>query len=306
MPTRKRTAMKKGARLTLARKWVVGEMIGAGGFGRVYAVTSDGEEAVAKLVPKDPGADRELLFLDLVGVRNVVPVIDRGETADEWVLVMPRAERSLRQYLDSRDDERLGVEEAVSILTDPAIALTDLDGRVVHRDLKPENLLFLDGTWCLADFGISRYAEATTAPDTQKFALSPPYAAPERWRAERATSATDVYSVGVIAYEMLAGSRPFPGPSVEEYREQHLHADLAPLAGVPTPLASLIEECLYKAPGARPTPENLVRPWPTSPYRPSPGVSRSFVRPTEGRSPGVRRRLADSLNLGRRRRTGKT
>jgi serine/threonine protein kinase len=112
----------------------------------------------------------------------VVPIIDSGETADEWVLVMPRAERSLRQHLDSRGDKRLEVKEAVSILTNLAVALTDLDGKVVHRDLKPENLLLLDGTWCLADFGISRYAEATTAPDTQKFALSPPYAALLHWR----------------------------------------------------------------------------------------------------------------------------
>jgi len=118
VPTRKRMVMKKGARLALAREWVVGEVIGAGGFGRVYAVTSDGEEAVAKLVPKDPGADRELLFIDLGDVRNVIPIIDSGETADEWVLVMPRAERSLRQHLDSRGDKRLEVEEAVSILTD--------------------------------------------------------------------------------------------------------------------------------------------------------------------------------------------
>lgn len=251
--------MKKGTKLTLAREWTVGEAIGAGGFGRVYVVSSDGDQAVAKLVPKDPGADRELLFVDLAGVRNIVPIIDSGETADEWVLVMPRAERSLRQHIDARGDGRLDVEEAVSILTDLADALTDLDGRVVHRDLKPENVLLLDGSWCLADFGISRYAEATTAPDTQKFALSPPYADPERWRAERATSATDVYSLGVVAYEMLAGSRPFPGPGVEEYREQHLHADPPPLAGAPTLLAALVEECLYKAPGARPTPANVPR-----------------------------------------------
>jgi serine/threonine-protein kinase len=72
--------MKKGTRLALAREWTVGEVIGAGGFGRVYAVTSDGEEAVAKLVPKDPRADRELLFIDLGDVRNVVPIIDRRDS----------------------------------------------------------------------------------------------------------------------------------------------------------------------------------------------------------------------------------
>jgi eukaryotic-like serine/threonine-protein kinase len=51
-------------------------------------------------------------------------------------------------------------------------ALADLDSQVVHRDLKPENVLHLDGRCCLADFSISRYAEASTAPDTRKFGLS--------------------------------------------------------------------------------------------------------------------------------------
>jgi len=249
---------RKGTRLKLDREWIVGEQIGAGGFGRVHAVTSGGDEAVAKFVPKDPGADRELLFAKLDGVRNVVPVVDSGETTHEWVLVMPRADKSLRQYLDEAGSGLDG-SETVSVLSDIAAALVDLDGKVVHRDLKPANVLLLDGSWCLADFGISRYAEATTAPDTQKFALSPPYAAPERWRNERASGATDVYSLGVIAYEMLAGSRPFPGPGPEDYRDQHLHNEPPPLEGVPTLLAALVEECRYKAPGARPTPANVAR-----------------------------------------------
>lgn len=143
-------------------------------------------------------------------------------------------------------------------MTDITSALVDLEGRVVHRDLKPENVLMLDGKWCLADFGISRYAEATTAPDTQKFALSPPYAAPERWRNERAASAADVYAVGVMGYELLRGTRPFPGPKLEDFREQHLHDDAPALDQAPPRLASLIEECLYKAPAARPAPSNLL------------------------------------------------
>ena len=66
------------------------------------------------------------------GVRNIVPIIDSGETADEWMLVMPRAERSLRQHIDRQDAGRLDVQEAVAILTDLADALSDLDGKVVH------------------------------------------------------------------------------------------------------------------------------------------------------------------------------
>jgi len=109
--------------------------------------------------------------------------------------------------------------------------------------------------WCLADFGISRYAEATTAPDTRRFAFTPLYAAPESWRYERPTAATDVYSVGVIAHELLSGSLPFDG---DDLRREHLEGRPPELVGVPPVLRALIDECLYKAPEARPTPDNLL------------------------------------------------
>src|SRR5258708_40144833 len=103
------------------------------------------------------------------------------------------------------------MNEAVNILLDVAEALASLEKDVVHRDLKPENILFYQGHWCLADFGIARYAEATTSPDTHKYSFTPPYAAPEQWRFERATPATDVYAFGVTAFELLQGHRPFRG-----------------------------------------------------------------------------------------------
>lgn len=239
----------------LGEKWVLGDRIAGGGFGQVYAAkSSSGRDGVVKLVPKAPGAQRELLFADLTGVRNVVPIIDQGETDDHWVLAMPRAERSLREHLTASKGP-LSIEGAVAVLSDIATALSDLDGRVVHRDVKPENVLLLDDHWCLADFGISRYAEATTARDTRKYAMSPPYAAPERWREERATSATDVYSLGVIAYEVLSQKRPFDGP---DFRKQHLEDRPPYLNAVPPLLNALVEECLYKAPQARPAPGNIV------------------------------------------------
>jgi eukaryotic-like serine/threonine-protein kinase len=243
--------------IKLKREWTLGERIGGGGFGKVYAAVSNGEHAVIKLVPKTPGADRELLFVDVKGVRNVVPVIDSGEYEDSWALVMPRADKSLRQHLTDLANP-LDMPVAIAILADIATALSDMESRIVHRDLKPENVLLLDGTWCLADFGISRYAEASTAPDTQKYALSPPYAAPERWRNERATSATDVYSLGVIAFELVAGARPFKGPAIEDYRDQHLHTEAPEIASAPAGLRAMIGECLYKAPGARPTAANVL------------------------------------------------
>lgn len=242
----------KGALLSLGSQWRVGEQIGHGGFGRVYEAWSGETPAAVKFVPK-AGGDRELLFVDLDGARNVVSIIDHGEHDDSWVLVMPRADLSLRELLDKSGALELG--DGLDVLRDVLDALSDLDGRVVHRDLKPENVLRLDGRWCLADFGIARYAEASTAPDTQKFAMSPPYAAPERWRNEHATIAADIYALGIIAYEILIGRRPFEG-TIEQLRDQHLHTDVPALRGVPTPLEALVEECLYKAADARPRPAN--------------------------------------------------
>jgi serine/threonine protein kinase len=245
-------------RLLLASEWTLGGDIGRGGYGVVLEASSDQvPNAVAKLVPKGPGAEREMLFVDLAGARNVVPIIDSGEIQDSWVLIMPRAEKSLREHIESVQG-RLPLGEALSILTDIATALSDLQGRVVHRDLKPENVLLLDGQWCLADFGISRYAEASTAPDTRKHSMSRPYAAPEQWRGIRATSATDVYALGVIGYELLAGNWPFQGPEPHDFREQHLHQNPEPLSGVPLMIVALIDECLYKGSDARPTPSNVL------------------------------------------------
>ena len=91
--------MIKGTSVNLSSQWTVGDLLGSGGYGRVYELAGGDEPAVAKFVPKAPGADRELLFIDLEDVRNVVPIIDSGEYQDAWVLVMPRAEKSLRQLL---------------------------------------------------------------------------------------------------------------------------------------------------------------------------------------------------------------
>lgn len=245
--------------------WEIGKPLDAdqGGFGKVYEATSNvGRRAVVKYVRKEPGAERELLFGDALAaarLANVVPILDQGQTADSWVLVMPRADKSLAQHLESLDGEPMDQTEALDVLTDVAEALVEIsDAGIVHRDLKPENVLYLDGRWSLADFGISRYAQATTGPDTRKYFMTPWYAAPEQWRLERATSATDVYAFGVMAYYLVAGHLPFPGPAEHDLREQHLTTPPPRLLLGTNRLRNIVEECLSKEPSARPAPANLL------------------------------------------------
>lgn len=234
------------------------DRIGGGSFGSVYAASSNGDSAVVKLVPKAPGAQRELLLADnLSGVPNVVPVYGVADAGDSWAIVMPRAEQSLRDFLISTGSA-LDSKLALPILLDIATALVHLKWNgVVHRDLKPDNILLLNGQWCLTDFGISRYAEAATAPDTRKFMMTAPYAAPEQWRGIQATSATDVYAFGVIAFELLTGDWLFNGP---DFRLQYIEETPPQLsASVDTPLRSIVDECLLKASQGHPLPERLLK-----------------------------------------------
>lgn len=257
--------------IILKRAWQLGTPLASGGFGRVFeAKSDDGSAAVVKLVPKAPGASRELLFEELSGLPNIIPILDRGEWEDYYVLVMPRAEKSLRQHLEEAGG-KLEMDKATAVLTDVAQTLMTLSLGIVHRDLKPENVLLYEGHWCLADFGIARYAEATTAPDTRKFSMTPPYAAPEQWRGERATSATDVYAFGVMAFELFQGVLPFPGP---DFRDQHLSEPPPAVTGCPPSIASLVNQCLFKASAARPTPSNILSRLRSSQKTPSPGAAR--------------------------------
>lgn len=234
-------------------EWDESKRLGGGGFGQVYeAHGPTADRLAAKVVPKAEGASREqLIAQDAPESSHVVPILHVEETSDAYVLFMPRADYSLRQKIGSG----ITASEAIAILVDIAEALTVIAPTVVHRDIKPDNVLYWNGKWALCDFGIARYANAATATDTRKEALTLPYAAPEQWRYERATSATDVYAFGVMAFELLSGQLPFSG-TPEEIRIHHLQT-VPPLLPGNRKLSWIISECLQKAPEARPTAANL-------------------------------------------------
>lgn len=224
----------------------------------MYAgLDEDGAEAAIKFVPVEPGADRELLLTEMDGRQNVVAVLDHGTVDGHHVIVMPRAKKSLRQHLEDASGP-LALDEVREVAGDVGLALQSLQPDIVHRDLKPENVLLLDDTWVVTDFGISRYVDASTATHTRAGFFTPQYLAPERWRNERAKAATDVYALGIMMYEMLAGRLPFEGRSIEDFAEAHLGLAPPPLEGVPPTWVSLVDECLSKSPAARPTVDNLL------------------------------------------------
>ena len=199
----------------------------AGGFGAVYEGhdASGRALAVKRLHLSAAGAaHRELTIGDELVARrldHVLPVLDAGQDPDtgSYFLIMPRADQSLEQYLRAQAGP-VSVAEAVQILRQIVSGIAEVPD-IVHRDLKPGNVLSHENRWKIADFGIARFVEDSTSLNTLKDCLSPPFAAPEQWRAERSTGATDVYAVGCIAHVLLAGRPPFAGPSMTDYARQH-------------------------------------------------------------------------------------
>lgn len=235
-----------------------GAQLGArGGFGAVFAGESEDHSPVAikRLhLTADEAGHREIRVADDLAQRemeHVMQVLDAGEDAESGIyhVVMPRAERSLQDEILVR---RFGDEEAAEVLGQIAKGLAEVE-HIVHRDLKPGNVLLHQGKWKIADFGIARFVEESTSLETLNACLSAPYAAPEQWRLERATHATDIYSLACIGYSLLTGRPPFPGPTREDYREQHLNADPPSLEGQSARLRALLAMMLRKIPATRPT-----------------------------------------------------
>jgi serine/threonine protein kinase/DNA-binding SARP family transcriptional activator/Flp pilus assembly protein TadD len=200
------------------------------------------------------GAERFLREIQLaarIQHPHIVALHDSGETDGLLYFVMPYvAGESLRVRLDR--EPQLAIADAVRITGDVAQALGYAHGLgVVHRDIKPENILLEDGHALVADFGIAR---AITAAGSERLtetgiALGTPgYMSPEQGAEDgRVDGRSDLYALGCVAYEMLAGAPPFTGPTAQAILARHAVDPVAPIRTVRETVPRGVEQAVLKA-----------------------------------------------------------
>ncbi len=250
---------------TLGGRYTLTERIAAGGMGEVWAGTDNvlGRTIAVKLL--HPALSRESDFTERFRAEarhaaslhhpNIAVVFDYGEDDGTAYLVM---ELVVGQPLSQIIAERapLPAPETAAILVQAATALEAAhQGGVIHRDVKPANILITPaGTAKLTDFGISR--ATTTAPLTQTGQVlgTAQYLSPEQALGQSATAASDIYSLGVVGYEMLTGERPFDHDTVVATALAHVNQPPKPLpATVPHGIRDVIDAAMAKGPADRPS-----------------------------------------------------
>ncbi|WP_431949231.1 protein kinase domain-containing protein [Actinacidiphila sp. bgisy167] len=254
------------------------EPLGRGATGTVWRsqVRDTGETVAIKVLKEELASDPDIVmrFLRersvLLRLRHphIVRVRDLVVEGELLALVMdlvdgPDLYRHLRE---NGPFSPVGAALLTAAVAD-ALAASHADG-VVHRDLKPANVLLAtvegpDGAQqmhpMLTDFGIARLADSPGVTRTHEFVGTPAYIAPESAQGRPQTSAVDVYGAGILLYELVTGRPPFRGDNALEVLQQHLSEEPRRPSTVPEPLWTVIERCLRKEPGERPSAENLAR-----------------------------------------------
>jgi type II secretory pathway pseudopilin PulG len=183
---------------------------------------------------------------------NIVTIHEVGEDAGRHFIAMEYLEgQSLREVLQVQG--ALPLPEILRIVTAVAEALEYAhDHGVVHRDVKPDNVYLLnDGRIKLTDFGIARLMfESNLTADGQVFG-TPSYMSPEQVAGKAIDPRSDIFSLGVMLYEMLAGRKPFPGDSVVTITYNIMHQEPAPLTGVSPAIQYVLRRALAKDPEQR-------------------------------------------------------
>ncbi len=268
--------------VAIADRYKIESHLGQGGMATVYLahdVKHDRKVALKVLRPELAaviGAER---FLQEIKVTanlqhpNILALYDSGEADTFLYYVMPYIEgESLRDKLER--EKQLAIEDAIEITRGVAAALDYAHRQgVIHRDIKPENILLHDGRPVVADFGIALAVSAAAGGRMTETGLSlgtPHYMSPEQATAEKdITNRSDVYSLGCVLYEMLAGDPPYTGSTAQAIVAKVITEKAAPVTAirdtVPPHVAAVVQKALSKLPADRfstaaTLAEALVRP----------------------------------------------
>ena len=236
--------------------------VGSGGMCKIYLAESEraGTLVVLKVFNQVPDVSERLVGFDrflqeyeiIAGMnhRNIVRIYDLGVADDHAYIAMehfPAGDLRQRMKLP------LSPQSALEFLKQMASALDAIHRvGVLHRDLKPANVMLrADGTLCLIDFGLAKANEDAELTGTREIFGTPYYMSPEQGHAELIDARSDLYSLGVVYYEMLTGRKPFTGTTAMEVIYKHKRAELPLIAPQFARYEGLVRRMLAKSPSDR-------------------------------------------------------
>ena len=242
----------------IARRYMLVKHIGQGGMADVYVAVDTllNREVAVKILrgelSNDPVAllrfQREANASTALSHPNIVDIYDVGEDEGHHFIVMEYVRgRDLKQLIAQRG--ALCKEEAVAIMKQLVSAVAEAHRRnIIHRDIKPQNVLIKDdGTLKVVDFGIALAQDALQLTQSDSVMGSVHYLAPEIARGEAATVQSDIYSLGIVFYELLSGEVPFRGEAAVQIAMMHMREPMPSIRQLNPSLPQSVENIILRA-----------------------------------------------------------
>ena len=242
----------------LGKRYEIVSRLGGGGMAVVYKArdTLLNRRVTVKVLRSEFTSDeefvsrfrREAQAVAKLSHPNIVSVYDVGQEGDTHYIVMEYIEgRNLKEII--REQGKLSVDQAVDITRQICDGLQDAhENGIVHRDVKPHNILVMDnGRVKVTDFGIAQMMSSVTVTDSSTIVGSVHYFSPEQAKGETTGAKSDIYSVGVVLYEMLTGKVPFEGETPIAVALKHIKSEPLPPGRLNPDITPELERIILKA-----------------------------------------------------------